>query len=65
MIKMTLFKVRFENGRVKKILSWDKKTLLETAEEGIASIDPITDLVGNTYQDVIDQEKELRLKCYL
>ena len=52
---MTLFKVRFEDGKIEKILSWDKKTLLETIEKGVVSVDPITDLVGNTYQDVVDQ----------
>ena len=52
---MTLFKVRFEDGRVQKHISWDKKTLLDSIEEKITSVEPITDLVGNTYQDIISQ----------
>jgi hypothetical protein len=55
MIKMTLFKVYYADGKTRKHISWDKKTLLDSIEEKIASVEPITDLVGNTYQDIISQ----------
>ncbi len=62
MIKMTLFRVSFNDGEEKRMISWNQKILLDSLEKdshkNVKSIEPLINLEGKSFTDIISQGKK-------